>query len=267
MHTVVAILALYFGSILVLFGDSGVDSAKKYAYGENVGWLNAGTNSTYHLSSRFDGDGGSLAGFMWGENIGWVCFPTNGFGGVTFDASGNLAGYAWGENVGWINFPTNGNGGVTIDTTSGQFSGYAWGENIGWISFDGANHGVRTLAFDRRSLGTPNWWLAYHGVDESHDAGDGVPAWQKYVMDVSPTNTGNRLAIAAVTNDGIVRITFAPASTRRYYTLVRRTDLGPTGTWTTIQGQSWVEGSTGSLEAWSDDDASPVSIFAIQVEE
>jgi hypothetical protein len=121
----------------------------KYAWGENVGWINAEPS----------GNGGpgvtvsatKLTGYMWGENIGWInmscennatCGTVNY--GVTNDGTGRLAGYAWGENVGWISFscqnnpPTcgaTGSYGVSIDPATGIFGGYAWGENIGWITF------------------------------------------------------------------------------------------------------------------------------------
>jgi hypothetical protein len=267
MHTRILILSMYFGSMLASPGDTGIDTAQRYAYGENVGWINAGTTNSLPLTLRFDGTNGTLSGYAWGENIGWVCFPTNGFGGVTLDASGHLAGYAWGENVGWINFPTNGHGGVSINPANGAFSGHAWGVNIGWISFSNATHSVRTVAFDRQGQGTPNWWLTHYGVSESYDAGDGVPAWQKYVMDVDPTNAGNGLAITTITNDGVADVTFTPTSSRRFYSLLRRTDLGPSGSWVAVPAQSRVPGSSGAAQTLRDTNASPNTFFAIHVEE
>lgn len=267
MRFVVLVLSCAAISAAVHAADLGTDSSRAYAYGENTGWLNARAISNHQLTIHFNGSSGLLSGYAWGENIGWICFPTNGFGGVTLDASGTLSGYAWGENVGWINFPTNSNGGVSINTTSGEFSGYAWGENIGWISFNSTNHGVRTLAFDRQGQGTPNWWLAHHAVSENYDAGDGVPAWQKYVMDVIPTNAGNGLAITTITNNGIAHVRFTPASSRRFYTLLRRTDLGSSGSWTSVSAQTRVPGSSGPGQTLSDTNASPNTYFAIQVEE
>ena len=78
-----------------------------------------------------------------------------------------LSGYAWGENVGWINFEPA-YGGVFIDPATGEFSGYAWGENIGWLKFKGLSpaFNVRTLAFDKQSKGTPNWWLALYNITD-----------------------------------------------------------------------------------------------------
>jgi len=135
----------------------------QYAWGENVGWINA----------EPQGNGGPgvtvsglwLTGYMWGENIGWInlncqnndanfddiCQDT-GYYGVYNNGTGELSGYAWGENVGWISFsckngttPCNqvGNYGVFIDPATGVWSGAAWGENIGWINFSHNQAGNR----------------------------------------------------------------------------------------------------------------------------
>jgi hypothetical protein len=101
----------------------------KYAYGENIGWINfkpsQGPGVTVTASA--------VTGFAWGENIGWINLnPATG--GILNDSTGKLTGYAWGENLGWINFAPTG-GGVFIDQ-HGLFFGKAWGENIGWISFN-----------------------------------------------------------------------------------------------------------------------------------
>jgi hypothetical protein len=126
-----------------------VGNNSQYAWGENVGWINAepsgqGGPGINVLQTR-------LTGYMWGENIGWInlhCLNNNTCGtaqyGVTNDF-GKLGGYAWGENVGWISFCDQDTPGVcktagstyrvTINLTDGVFSGFAWGENIGWISF------------------------------------------------------------------------------------------------------------------------------------
>jgi len=71
--------------------------------------------------------------FAYGENVGWINFDPSQGEGVTVTNSA-VTGKAWGENVGWINFNPTG-GGVKIDPTTGVFSGLAWGENIGWINF------------------------------------------------------------------------------------------------------------------------------------
>ena len=127
----------------------------QFAYGENVGWLNAeplGDGPGVHVSDD------ALTGYIWGENIGWVslsCENTSSCTtvdyGVANDGNGNLSGYAWGENVGWISFSCENtdscgtaNYGVTINPATGEFDGYAWGENIGWINFALNGVGVKT---------------------------------------------------------------------------------------------------------------------------
>jgi hypothetical protein len=111
----------------------------KYAWGENVGWI----NFKPALGSGVTVTDAAVTGMAWGENIGWINMsPASGYGGVANDGYGKLSGYAWGENVGWINF-NPANGGVRIGS-DGKFAGYAWGENVGWINFSGENSCVKT---------------------------------------------------------------------------------------------------------------------------
>lgn len=119
------------------------NDSSQYAYGENVGWLNAEPL----------GDGGygvhvddfELSGWMWGENIGWISLSCANRAscstveyGVQNNGGGALSGVAWGENIGWVNFAPA-TAGVSIDPTTGDFSGRAWAENIGWITFASTN--------------------------------------------------------------------------------------------------------------------------------
>ena len=114
-----------------------IDGTNKYAWSENLGWINFGTSQ-----GNVSVTDGQLTGYAWSENAGWIslnCSNDNSCGTVNYkvsnDGKGVLSGYAWGENVGWINFnPVYGR--VTINVSTGKFSGYAWGENVGWIVFD-----------------------------------------------------------------------------------------------------------------------------------
>jgi hypothetical protein len=130
----------------------------------------------------------------------------------------------------------------------GQKDYFAWGENTGWLRFKGASpdYGMRTRAFDAQAQGTPNWWLDHHDIDEGFDAGDGVPAWRKYVMDTDHHVAGDYLRIMAITNaPAAMTVAFTPASTRRYYTLKRRDGLTEGG-WSNVTGQAAVQyGSSG----------------------
>ena len=137
----------------------------QYAWGENVGWLNAEPANCSDCGVQVTDS--NLTGYMWGENIGWVnmscqnngtCGGPAGNWGATNDGAGNLSGYAWGENVGWISFSDDDpvTYGVTINPVTGVFSGNAWGENIGWITFsddDPVEYGVVTSWSGPRPVG------------------------------------------------------------------------------------------------------------------
>lgn len=121
-----------------------IDSTWRYAWNDNIGWLDFATSGSNVVVSS-----SSLTGYTWNEGIGWVSLNCSNGGScdtisykVTNTVTGTLAGYAWSDNIGWISFkcPNSGscgtiNYGVTIDS-SGDFHGWAWNDNIGWISFN-----------------------------------------------------------------------------------------------------------------------------------
>lgn len=270
-----AVAVLLAGTLAARAGNIGTDPSHKYAWSENVGWANAGPTNVEVTVHYYEGTGGWLSGYAWGENIGWIAMGSAGGGpyansasnnwGVNLAVNGDLSGYAWGENVGWINFGAA-QCDAAINTTNGEFSGHAWGENIGWLKFKGISpdYGVRSMAFYTQPQGTPNWWLDHHTVTEWHDAGDGVPAWQKYVMDVSPTNANNYLVITGISNAPAGKIVvFTPASTRRYYTLARRDDL-MAGGWSSVAGQMSVPGFGGS-QTMKDTNTSARAFYSVNV--
>jgi hypothetical protein len=145
-HALLATVLLFATCIWSSVGFAGeIDPDHKFAWAENVGWLNFkpshGTVTVYP---------GHLEGHVWAENVGWISLGSHSGGGTHnypntsatnygVNRSGNqLSGYAWGENIGWINFgASDHHGGVSIDMVSGDFSGYGWGENIGWIKLAG----------------------------------------------------------------------------------------------------------------------------------
>lgn len=246
------------GTMVTRANDTGIDPAQTYAWGENVGWANASPTNA-GATVLYDGASGFLTDYLWAENIGWINLGSSGGGpyenttsdnwGVNLAANGDLSGFAWGENIGWINFGYT-NRDAAINLTNGKFSGHVWGENIGWLTFRGSSpdYGVRTIAFDTQAQGTPNWWLNDHGVTEAYDDGDGFPAWQEYVTDTDPRNASNFLHITEISNTPTAsEILFTPASTRRYYTLVRRNNLMQGG-WSNVVGQVSVQyGSAGEM--------------------
>jgi len=100
-------------SLSVFAAETNIDSVYKYAWGEDIGWINFGTKNGGIIVKN-----DKITGYAWSQNYGWINLsPKNG--GVSNDGKGNLSGYAWGENLGWINFE-----GVKIDS-DGYFSGYA----------------------------------------------------------------------------------------------------------------------------------------------
>ena len=151
--------------------QSNVDPARKFGWGENIGWTNwrnaNGTAEGVVVSSTY------LSGYVWAENAGWINMGNGGgpyandpgdsstFGVNLNPGTGNLSGFAWAENIGWINlgdgFPEDGvhyanidasDFGVNIDPESSDLSGLAWGENIGWINFDTTSFGDQRARFD-----------------------------------------------------------------------------------------------------------------------
>lgn len=268
-------IALLAGTLAAVADNTGTDPAHKYTWGENVGWANAAPVNHEVTVHYYEGTGGWLSGYAWGENIGWIVMGSAAGGpyanttgnnwGVNLAANGDLSGDAWGENVGWINFGAA-QCDATINTANGEFSGHAWGENIGWLKFKGASpaYGVRSMAFYTRPQGTPNWWLDAHGVSEDYDAGDGVPASAKYAMDTDPNVAGDYLRITSLLNATAgTDVAFMPASTRRYYTLMRRGDL-TAGGWSNVVGQVSVPGA-GAEQTVQDTNTAARAFYSVEV--
>ena len=111
-----------------------IDSTNKYAYSENVGWVDFGGLGDVRVTDT------GVSGYAYAENIGWIslnCSNTDTCGTVDYkisnDGNGDLSGYGWGENAGWVDFSA-----VAINS-DGEFTGYAYAENIGWISLNCSN--------------------------------------------------------------------------------------------------------------------------------
>lgn len=130
--------------------SDSVSTTDKYAWSENVGWVNhKPTNAGVTVYTDH------LEGYAWSENVGWIKVGSySGSGAYNYvnsstddwgvNRSGSaLSGFAWSELAGWINF-SPANGGVTLDPANGLFDGWAWGENLGWVHFknDAVPYGV-----------------------------------------------------------------------------------------------------------------------------
>src|SRR3989338_4117442 len=106
---------LIFATTAVLASETNgtIDSTYKYAFGENIGWLNFGCdNCNVYVTDT------ELSGFAWSKQYGWINLnPTSS--GVKNNAEGALSGFAWSPNLGWIDFSQ-----VVIDSF-GEFIGHA----------------------------------------------------------------------------------------------------------------------------------------------
>ncbi|MFH1412953.1 MAG: peptidoglycan-binding protein [bacterium] len=115
----------FFASASIATGT--IDGTYKYAWSENMGWLNFGASSGNVLVTDT-----AITGYAWSSEYGWINLAPS-TSGVINNSEGTLSGSAWGEGVGWINFS-----GVTIDD-NGYFTGYATGDESGQVSFNCSN--------------------------------------------------------------------------------------------------------------------------------
>jgi len=169
-----AVAALTAPGLALADNVNPMNDDSQYAYGENMGWLNAqpqGPGGPGMLVGAF-----GVTGWLWSENLGWVslscantasCAAVNY--GVTNDGFGRLSGFAWSETAGWINF-SPASSAVTIDPATGIFSGSAWGENVGWITFSATGpvaYKIQTSWCQRTTsppTGAPSLTLATSGA-------------------------------------------------------------------------------------------------------
>lgn len=106
--------------------DGTITPSPRYAFGENLGWINFGCdNCNVHVTDT------GLTGHTWSPSYGWINLSPDG-SGVTNNCLGVLGGKAWSRTLGWVDFS-----GVTINAT-GEFTGMAGtpGTKAGRINFD-----------------------------------------------------------------------------------------------------------------------------------
>lgn len=111
----ILLLFVFFPASSIFASDTNgtIDGTSKYAWGENIGWINFGCdNCNTHITDS------GLSGNAWSTQFGWINLNPD-TSGVKNDGEGTLSGFAWSSNLGWINFT-----GVTINS-SGEFSGFA----------------------------------------------------------------------------------------------------------------------------------------------
>ena len=237
-------LGLGLGLATAASAATTIDATNQYAYGANVGWLNARANATNGaaVGQYF------CTGYVWSANCGWIGLgngPTNGWNysnasaadwGVNHDCAGYLWGYAYGANVGWITFEQSW-GRPRIDLRTGNLSGYAWSGNVGWIGLSNAQAFVQTDAFfpgpDSDGDGLPDPWERSRAGNlttlsgGSHDQdGDGATDVAEYGADTDPLDDAETFLITAYSQSAGT-LQWTTRSTRLYR--VEDTNQMPSG--------------------------------------
>ena len=251
-------LGLAWGLALGLAAAAGaettIDVSNPYAYGANVGWLNARANIT---------NGAAIGqyyctGYVWSANCGWIGLgngPTNGWRyvnesavdwGVNHDCAGYLWGFAYGANVGWITFEQSW-GRPRIDLLTGNLSGCVWSANLGWISLSNAQAFVQADSLfpgpDSDGDGLPDPWersrtgnlTTLSGGAHDQD-GDGSTDTEEYDADTDPLDDAEEFRITAY-SESAGTLQWATRSTRLYrleYT--NQMPIGVAGAWDAFDG-------------------------------
>jgi len=252
----VALLALCVQPLAFLHAATSINANNKYAYGANIGWMDArGNINAGVVVGEF-----ICSGYLYSANIGWINLgsnaPANGIQyqnnsaidyGVNHDGQGNLRGFAYSANVGWINFESNGAPRVNLQT--GKLSGSIYSANCGWISLSNSSAFVQTdtipAGTDSNADGLPDAWeRTYFGtisINPDDDAdGDGMSNKLEYLAGTNPTNAFNKLEITAFTTtpDGTnTSLTWNSVLTRNYY-IQKTTDLA---------SQIWTDSGLGAI--------------------
>jgi hypothetical protein len=132
----IILVVLFFANSVYASQKNGkIDPSYKYAWGENLGWLNFDcTTCNVHIRDTY------LSGYAWSRQYGWINLSPSSTTFVTNTCTGQLGGYAWSSNLGWVNFT-----GASIDF-NGKFNGTAGvsGTQTGRIRFDCDNCHVET---------------------------------------------------------------------------------------------------------------------------
>lgn len=243
-RTLLTLLAL--SAPVMCMAVTTVDPVNKYAYGANIGWVNAEGDLAHgvEIGQAF------CEGYMYGANVGWIHLgdgaPVNGMAyandsatdyGINHDGLGNLSGFAYGANMGWINFE-QAFGKPKVDLMTGLLSGYVWGANVGWINLSG----IATLAIgagpDTDGDDIPDAWEYSHTnalpILTGGDAdGDGVSDYDEYLADTDPFDENDYLAITDFQAYGATNEVTWPVKTTRLYTLQHATALSNGMSWAT----------------------------------
>lgn len=296
------------GGGLYLYTDSGIMDVEKNVFDSNSsggsgGALNmaAGTgtvdarNNTFYGNSTA-GDGGGLYVYL-GQataqsdlrnNIFWDSAP-NAFGysygsgsgslSLLYSAVENASGEAWfgtgcitnnplfrdsaaGDfELSWTGYPvTNQTKSPCIDTGDPAYA----------LDPDGTRADMGAYPFPQglAAMGTPHWWLDFHGLTAgglSFDQAeltdidtDTALAWREYVADTDPTNALSVFYIMSITAASEVSVSFT-GSANRVYTLYGCDELAG-GTWTNVSGAGPRPGA-GGADSMADTNEPPTGLF------
>lgn len=200
-------------SVVVAPADSAINSTHRFAYGANLGWLDA----------RADGTNGAVigdyvcSGYIYSANVGWIHLgsglPANGIRyennsaddyGVNHDGFGHLRGFAYGANIGWIQFESEGAPGVDLKT--GRLGGSIYSANCGWISLSNAVAFVQTDVLFPGPLSATGLPLAWElenfqnkNIDPNADPDlDGQSNAAEYQAGTDPNDPGSILRILSL---------------------------------------------------------------------
>ena len=233
--------------LAALHAGTSIDNVNRYAYGANIGWVNAvaDTNNGAVMGDYV------CSGYLYSANVGWINLgsgsPANGIQyqnnsvsdfGVNNDGTGNLTGYAWGANIGWITFEQT-FGKPKINLLTGTLGGFVWSANCGWISLSNAQAYVQTDHLYPGQLalnGLPIPWLLQNfgttNINANSDpTGKGMTVGQDYVAGTNPNNVNSVLRITAESFNAygtVNSLTWLSEPTRLYYILGNTNLLTPT---------------------------------------
>jgi hypothetical protein len=240
-----ASLAILNSQLAIVRAATTIDSANKYAYSGNLGWLNwAGDSTNGTVIGEY-----VCSGYVYSANIGWINLgsgsPTNGIYyqnlsandfGVNRDELGNLRGFAYSGNIGWINFENT--GAPAVNLLTGQVSGYVWSANCGWISLSNSMAKVQTDTIQQGALAADGlpiaWLLANFGTTNvnagADPTGKGMTIREDYLAGTNPNNANSVLRISggAFANNGASATLSWESVPARYYSVQETTSLSST---------------------------------------